>query len=266
MLASTKIIKKTAKTVLREKIPVSLAVSTVIMSVQIVFLYMCSTLSTVIGSAAATFLFVLLEILIVSPLFLSALRFFRRLQWGTEDKVISVFEIFANKGFYKRALRFTFSVALRIFGIALLLFIPYTFFRLLTSNAFYEQLGLAMPVWAANFELVPVFLRTIADVALFFIMLRYYLAPFLFVADEEMEPAEALITSKIISRRTSFDYFSLILSFIPLILLSVFIMPLLFTMPYFIMAYLVHCRFAVAQYNSVLDGLNNKTPSYSADF
>ena len=249
-----------------KRIPVSFAASTVIMSVQIALLYLCSVLSTVTGSVAASFVFVLLEILIMAPLFLTTLRFFRRMQWGIEDRIISIFEVFANKALYKRALRFTVSISLRVLGIALLLFIPYTFFRLLTSNAFYEQLGLAMPVWAANFEFVPVFLRTIADVALFFIMLRYYLAPFLFVADEEMDPAEALLTSKIISRRTAFDYFTLILSFLPLILLSVFVMPLLFTMPYFIMAYLVHCRFAVAQYNSVLDGLNNKTPSYSADF
>lgn len=266
MLASTKIIKSTAKTVLKENGIAAIGAASVLVAVQIIVLFCTSAFGLVAGDIAAVLLFAALEFFITMPLFLGVLSFFRRMQWGQTDKASSLFLMFSSKKSYKRALRFNFLLFSRIFVIGIVLFIPYFAARLITSSEFYSTVGIDMPLWAAGLEAAPFFLRAIADMLLIIVFFRYYLAPFLFVADENMDPAEAMHTARIIARRTSYDFFALILSLLPFILLSLLIAPLIFTIPLLIMAYLVHCRFAVTQYNSVLSGLNNDTPFYSANF
>ena len=99
------------------------------------------------------------------------------------------------------------------------------------------------------------------------IMLKYYLAPFLFVADEDMDVMEAIHKSTVLTRATAVDFLILVLSFLGWILLSVLVMPLIFTLPYMVMSYVVHSRFAVANYNKVVkefkkEGTDN---AFSAD-
>ena len=88
-------------------------------------------------------------------------------------------------------------------------------------------------------------------------MLRFYIAPILFVADENMDVSETLHMSTVISRKSSLDFIYLISSFIGWILISVLVIPLIFTLPYILTSYAVHVRFAIAEYNKHIGNLNN---------
>ena len=96
------------------------------------------------------------------------------------------------------------------------------------------------------------FLIGIGALATFIIMLRYYLAPFLLVGDDNMTVGEAIHMATIISRRSSNELWALILSFTGWILLSLTMIPLIFTLPYFLSSLAVHCRFAITNYNLCL--------------
>ena len=136
----------------------------------------------------------------------------------------------------------------------------------LSSERFYNFFDLSLPVWTSSLWTLNSFLAIISSFALIFVALKYYLAPFLFVSDANMHPAEAINMSVIISRRTGSDFVALVLSFALWILLSVFVAPLIFTIPYFIAAYGVHCRYAVTAYNNDVDNFNSKdAPFYSVD-
>ena len=137
---------------------------------------------------------------------------------------------------------------------------------ILSTETVYNLLDVPMPQWTSNLWTLNSFLAILAAFGLVFVMLRYYLAPFIFVSNDDLDPAEAVNMSKIIAKRTGADFFGLVLSFIPWLLLSIFVAPLIFTLPYFISSYCVHCRFAITDYNSDVDKFNaSATPSFSTD-
>jgi uncharacterized membrane protein YccF (DUF307 family) len=72
-----------------------------------------------------------------------------------------------------------------------------------------------------------------------------------------MDVYEAIHKSTLLSRATSIDFLGLLLSFFGWILLSVTVIPLIFTLPYFLTSYMVHSRFAVANYNKVVSKMSS---------
>ena len=82
------------------------------------------------------------------------------------------------------------------------------------------------------------------------------MAPLFFVADDNIDANEAMHMSTVISRKTSIDFVYLCFSFIGWLLLSILIVPLIFTLPYMLTSYAVHIRFAVAEYNRHIEQIN----------
>lgn len=266
MLAPSPVVKKTAKHSLSE----NFLQSAVICS-SFLFIFFIGELSAslvsffagVLGYLVALFTIVLFAIF---PLFLGVLYFFRRLIWEEKDNVLIIFKYFSSISQYKRALRFSCLIFAKLIVYSLLVFSPCIVVWLLSSDFFYDALKLSLPVWAANLWTLNSLLAVIAVLALVFIMLKYYLSAFIFVSNDEIDPAEAINMSSIISKRTGGDFFGLTLSFSGWILLSCFIAPLIFTMPYFLTSYCVHCRFAITAYNRDVDYFNAiNTPFYSTD-
>ena len=114
-----------------------------------------------------------------------------------------------------------------------------------------------IPIWTTNLSFFISFLKFFTVTATVFAMLKYYLAPMLAVADENMEIAEALHLSTIISKKTLLDFIFLLFGFWGWLLISVLVIPLIYSIPYFILSYLIHCSFAVQNFNSEIAKLNH---------
>lgn len=266
MLAPSHVVKKTAKTILSPCF-----VNAVVISCVFLFVYfigdlvasLVSVFANVIGYAVALAIFLFFA---VSPLALGLLYYFRRLVWECNDGTLLIFKYFSSVSEYKRALHFTFLIFLKLLYTALITFSPCIIVWLLSNDFIYELIGIPLPIWASNLWTINSFILIVASFLLLFIMLKYYLAPFIFVSNDEIDPYEAVNMSCIISKRTGGDFFGLVLSFSGWILLSVLVIPLVFTLPYFITSYCVHCRFAITAYNRDVDRFNAiYTPSYSTD-
>ena len=266
MLSPTYVIKKTAKTSLKDNWFQAIAVS-------LIFIF-----ALCLGEVAASLVFAfakrvgyiiflsLFNIFAIFPLLLGVINWFRRLLWGQKDNVLLVFKYFSNRYEYKRALHLSLILTSKLLICAAIIFSPCIIVWVLSSERFYNFFDLSLPVWTSSLWTLNSFLAIISSFALIFVALKYYLAPFLFVSDDNMHPAEAINMSVIISRRTGSDFVALVLSFALWILLSVFVAPLIFTIPYFIAAYGVHCRYAVTAYNNDVDNFNSKdAPFYSVD-
>lgn len=265
MLAPASVIKKTAKTAMSGKFLKCVIASAVPIFACLICLFISDLIGFATHNAVFISVFALLIFFLVIPLFLGTLRFFRRLLWNEDDAPLLVFHYLSSAELYKKALRFTFALGVRILGVGALLMLPAFIVELFTGTFLYDFLGIDMPTWISGLWIVSVFLGAAAQVMLFFGCLRWYLAPFLFVADEEMDVSEAIHMSTIISRGTALEFFLLLCSFALWILASVLMLPIVFTVPYFISAYIVHSRFAVAQYNRVCDEVNGSdVPSYAA--
>lgn len=266
MLAPSPIVKKTAKTALSGHWLQAFAVSCVLLFTFFICELASSLVSVFAGTVGYIAAMIFFTVFAISPLGLGVLCYFRRRLWEQEDSLLIIFKYFSSVCEYKRSLRFLLLLGFKTLVVAAALFSPCLIVWLLSNEKLYSWLDMSLPIWASNLWTLNSFIALVATFALVFIMLKYYLSPFIFVSNDDVDPAEALNMSGIISKRTGADFFWLILSFSGWLLLSVFVAPLIFTLPYFVASYCVHCRFAITAYNSDVDRFNaDITPHYSTD-
>lgn len=257
MLAPSSVVKATAKTALRGKFYKCVIACTVFVFAVLIGIYSAELIGFISPlSYTAETVLTAVAFFAFAPLFLGLLRFFRRLVWECEDSPVIVFHYFSSPALYRRAMKLVWYLALRIALTAFLFYLPAAVVDIFSGSGIYDMLGVRMPMMIPNFRVIAVCLKALAGVALFLVSLKWYLAPFLYVADEDMEALEAIHMSATVARGTTLDFFLLILSFMHFIILSLFMLPIVFTLPYFVAAYIVHCRFAVAHYNKVVDLVN----------
>lgn len=254
---SSKAVKITAKTSLKGKWISAIASCCILIFSFMIASNSVSVLSIVTGEFIAELLLLLLFVFLICPLILGLIRYFWRILFDVQDNPLSVFYYFSNKLIYKRTLGLILFLVFKFIIWGLFLKIPLYITELISNDNVYEFFKMPIPIWTANLSGVKGFLDVISTVLVGFIMLKYYLAPMLFVADDNIEPAEAMHMSLTISKKTTIDYIYLIFSFIGWILLSFTVIPLIFTLPYFITSYLVHSRFAVADYNKLIKQIND---------
>ena len=252
MLAPSSVIRANARIALKKDFIRYIAAAAVLM-LSVIFSALLTELSAEItGNIFAELISVLFSLFILFPLFLGVIRFYWRSVNGGDDSINEAFIYFSSAAEYRRAAETALRMGLRLIVIFAVCLAPAGIVRIMCSSEFYEILGTPFPDFAANLWFTHECLIAVGLILFLFVQLRYYLTPFLCVADENMTPAEAINISRMISKRTVFDYIGLFFSFSGWILLSLTAIPLIFTVPYFIMAYIVHSRFAVAQYNAAV--------------
>lgn len=137
--------------------------------------------------------------------------------------------------------------------------LPVLIVYLISSGFIFELLNIQIPSWTANLNAIILILSAVSFVILVFVMMKYYISPILFVADEDMDVSEALNMSVLISKKTHIDFSYLLFSFLGWILLSFLIIFNFLIIPYILVAYAVHSRFAIAEFNMFLEKNYNTT-------
>lgn len=249
MNVGNRAVKITAKTALKGNMLRSVfAVSAAAFAV-----FICTYLPYLSGIAAgrvfSALLSAALTLLLLLPLFFGVLRFFWRMLFGVKDAPLSIFYYFSEKKLYFRALGLISALILKAVPPTLILAVPTVGVRLVSKGSVFELADKSIPLWTANLSYIYSFMCVLGAVILVLYMLKFYAAPLFLVSDENMEPAECLHMSAVLSKKSSLDFISLLISLIGWILLSFAVIPIIFTLPYIITAYAVHFRFAVAEYN-----------------
>ncbi|MBQ8739945.1 MAG: DUF975 family protein [Clostridia bacterium] len=266
MLAPSPIIKQKAKSALSNRFLHSVAISCVFIFALFAGELVASLASIFSGIVGYVLVLIAFTVFVAMPLLFGLLYYFHRLLCEQNDSILVVFKFFSSAYEYKRALHFAFLLSIRLVFAILVLYSPCIIVWLLSSEQLYSLFDISIPIWTSNLWALNSFIVVIASFALVFVMLKYYLSPFIFVANDDIDPAEAVNMSTIISKRTGGDFFGLALSFAGWILLSMLVAPLIFTLPYFATSYSVHCRFAITAYNRDVERFNaSVAPSYSTD-
>ncbi len=253
MTSGSKAVKHTAKTVLKNNFLSVMFSCSIFLFTFFIILYLSYFLGVVLGVIASDVLFISLSVLVTFPLLLGVFRFVWRLLLDAKDTPIAIFYYFCGKEEYLKSLRFFLKVFAKCIIPAVFFFIPSLTVQVIVNGKIFEWLDVSIPLWTANLEYVYLFLRSLAYILLIIYVLKYYLAPYLIVSDENMDIDEVLNMSKIISRKTMVDFIYLFFSFALWIFLSVLVIPLIFTLPYFLTSYAVHYRYAVADYNKHIE-------------
>lgn len=253
MTVNTNIIKTTAKTSLKGNW-VKASISCLVLVFAVVFNnYISSLIATVFGEIFSAIIYYSFIILMVFPLFFGVLRYFWRMTSDCDDNPISVFYYFSDISEYLKTLKFELRFGLKILPIAVIVFVPAVIVWLISQNYIFDLFNIPIPLWTRNLELAIIFSKTLSNILLAIFSLRYYIAPILFVANEKLDIDESLYMSTVISKKTSLDFVYLIISFLGWLFISLFAIPLVFTLPYMIISYVIHVRFAVAEYNNHIE-------------
>lgn len=249
MTVPTSVVKLTAKDALKNNWLKAIIVACIFIAVDFFVKFAGSILFELFGIAPYLCMYGIGLLFLIYPLFLGVFRFFWRVLMGANDNPLIIFHYFLSFGLYKKSLKLILGLLFKIIAIGLPILIPSIVIAVISNPDFYDTLGIAIPLWSENLNSIAYLIFTISVVLLLFISARFYLAPMLFVADENMEADEAIHMSKVISKKTQTDFIYLTFSFLLWIIASLFYVPMLYTLPYIITSYLVHCRFAVADYN-----------------
>lgn len=253
MLAPTRIIKNEARAALGKNRTSYTAVATILIFTVLFISLGTELISLTAGDIAAAILLIIASVLLAFPLILGVIRFYWRTFFELGGGISEVFYYFSSSLAYRRAARFAAKLAVRVIALAVICLIPAELVRALCSPKLYSLFGISIPNFATNLWLVQECLYSIGIIVFLFLQLRYYLVPFLIVINDELSDDAVFGVSRMISKRNAYDFIGLVFSFAGWIVLSLTAIPLLYTVPYFVMAYIVHCRLAVEQYNAVSD-------------
>lgn len=196
--------------------------------------------------AAVTFLLVCT---LVGPIYLGVYRWFWNL---TADNTLSAGQVFYyfSQGLYRKTVTFIVCFLWKIVRCVIFAFLPYAVTVTLSSPQLYKLFGSTVPIFMAS--LAPLtMLFSVAGFALtVFYIFRIYLIVPLYCNDDTATNKEVFLLAKQLSYYTASGYFSFLASFIGWFLLSLFAIPMLYTIPYFACANAMYCRFALNYSNN----------------
>ncbi len=193
---------------------------------------------------------------VFAPLLMGFLRYSWYMISDVNENPIAIFYYFSSKKLYFKVLKLLFSLVWRTLFCYLIFYIPVLAFDTITGTWVYSFLDIPIPLWTFNLSTIRIFLEILATTATFFSIAKFYLAPMLFVVDEKMDVAETVHLSTVLSKRTTIDFLLLCFSFVGWILLSYFSFPIIFTLPYCVVSYLIHSTSVVDAFNQLLSQTN----------
>lgn len=221
--------------------------------------------SASVGDTAATIIMYILMFVLCCPLLLGVMRYYWRIFGGAEETPVAVFYYFSEFKFLLKALRLWFMLLLRIALFAAVFYLPTIAVYVISAPEFYRFIDTAIPIWSQNLSAILNFFSSISFALVVVSTIKYYLAPILVIADDKIDLEEAFHMSSVISKTSITDFIFLLLSLFGWILLSVLFIPLIFTLPYFLMCYTVHSFYSIKDYNEKIKRLNEESfPSFVA--
>ena len=253
-------VKKTALATLKNEWPTAIIMAVIPLAFFLIAINIFSFSGYVFSSAFAQvityIIFMCILFFIGFPLFLGVLRFFWSISVEKPLMISEVFYYFSDIKIYKRFIIFMFLLLGKVVLKAVVLLLPSIIIDLLMRFSSLIFANSVVPLWFSNIWVFALALRAIAICCIVYIASRYYLAPFIFIASENADEIECIQKAYTVSRHSVGNFITLILSLFGWIVLSVFFVPLVFTLPYFCMCYIIHSRYAVVYYNSKLKSYN----------
>ena len=266
MFPNSKIVKKNSLAALKGNWAAAVAAIMIPVFFSLIVFYAGYLASELFLSGAVSVVIGILQIaalsLIGAPLLLGTLKFFWHLSDSGEININHVFIYFSGKRMYTRAFHVTLLLAVRVFVIGALMFVPAFIIDFVSAGGL-DSLFTTTPLWFTNLWIFAAFLRTLGFIVTALLVFKYYLTPFIFVINDEVEPLEAMHLSRNAARFSSWNYVGLICTMLGWALLTVFALPAFFTLPYMIMTYVIHSNFAVYYYNERIKEQRDYTADYN---
>ena len=185
------------------------------------------------------------------PLLLGVLRIYRAILCNIDTDLYEAFYYFSSVKRLTKALQLCFVLICKFALIGFLLFLPSMIVDFLSQGKLpvFEN---GMPIWFSNLWVFGTFLRGIAVAILIYIILRHYACAYIFIQNDNISAMETMLLATKVAKVSVANFVGLCVSFLGWIALSLLAVPTIFTVPYALMAYTVHCTAAINYYNRTL--------------
>ncbi len=253
MLMTAKSIKRTALDILKGNWAAAIVTCLIPFALSFFALGIFELIYGLSGGTAvkviAVAVYVILMLFLLFPVMLGTLRCFRSLNEGGKIYINEIFIYFTSYKRYRRVLGGIIIMVLRLSLAAFALFLPSAIIEFAASGGFDFLMGGAPPIWFTNLWVIALFLRCLVIAILLFVALNYYLLPYVFVINDNIDILEAIHLSSKASKYSTVSFLGLMISFAGWFLLCLFAIPAVFILPYMVLSYTVHCYEAVKVYN-----------------
>lgn len=261
MFPSSKAVKTTALQLLKGNWVTAAAAAMIPVFFVLLSLSAAGSLSTVLSNTAANVVISLLTLavlfLVGIPIFLGTLKYYWNFAYCENADIKTVFSYFSSFNMYSRAIKTMAFVLIRAFGVSVICLLPSGIIDFIANGGMNDIMKNGIPLWFTNLWIIALFLRGIGIAVILFYSFKYYLVPFLLVINDQNTVEQIITASKMASKKSSIGFAGLIFGLLGWTLISFFVVPLVFTLPYIIMCYTVHSRFAVFFYNNTLNNSNS---------
>lgn len=181
---------------------------------------------------------------LAGPVYLGVFRWFWHL---TADHRLPVGQIFYyySRGMFKKTVRFIMLFVLKLLVYGLLFFLPYLVTLTVSSPQLYHLFGGTVPLFMAALAPLTTLFSIVGAALVILYLFRIYLLVPIYCNDDTITAGEAFLLARHFSYYTAAGYFSLLLSFIGWLLLSLLAVPMLYAVPYFFCTNAMYSRFAL---------------------
>lgn len=269
-----KIIKQSAKNSLKGKWDIAIAIGSLFIAVLCIGALTISVLSSFFAGFSNTSVGVILSAIIVVGLwqFLGVPLLYGSLRWawytslGENVPFYEVFYYFEDGYSYIRSISLGFRIFVRFILILIVCFAPYAVISIICAPGLYNLFNLSMPYFVSSLWALGNVLRLFGAILSFFLLIRYFSAPLILINDKNISPQEALELSVVISKYSNGRTLLFLSSFFLWFILSGLMLPLLYIVPYFLVAYAAESKALIDNYNGIAKFQASKMyPHYQPD-
>ncbi len=192
-----------------------------------------------IGVAAFS---VILSLCLSFPLFFGALRWFWQVTAGSNPSVGEIFYYFSSPKRFFKTVALSVVTYIIIMLAAVVCMLPSAVMSELTSPDFYNEIGLQMPVLMEALRSLVVVLHVIGLLLLCFFAAGPLLSFTVVFSEPELSVFGTLSCTMKLAKGLRFNFTVFVFSFFGWALASILILPLIFSIPYFLSSLTVYGR------------------------
>lgn len=199
-------------------------------------------MSEVVGASLAIFEIVAI-FLVVVPIFMGFLRWYANTVLSGNEEITSIFYYFSKAKLYFKSLLLILNIFCRKVFWGFVCMLPgglvagiSTYIVSLNPNGrhiFFAKIG----------TFVGMILLLSGLIVFLLISMRYSLACYLMIRDESLTVTRCIRLSSQYTLKVRGELFRFFLSFLPLWILCIFIFPILFVLPYYLMAFSIYAQY-----------------------
>lgn len=190
----------------------------------------------------AKLLNLLLIIVLINPLIYGVYYWFYYTLNGNNMKINSCFHFFVNFSNYKKAVKLSFLITLKVSLISFVFSLPEIFALFFIKNSSIVFMFSLITFLGYIFSILQA--------------LKYFLAPILLVNNTNLIANEALYLSKQIIFGKKKNVFIFILSFFGYFASCILVIPLFYVIPFYIACYCKKCKSLIQEYNVMIADFN----------